>query len=207
MAEYPQTGSVLDSTTRTGLSTQIVIMVNGNPVGAIQSFGENQSRGLKPISEVGMDGQIEIVPSASTTIELSITRIVFDGLSVTEAFSRGFRNVAAQRIPFDIVVFDKSGGGGPTTWITTTYHNCWFKSIAKSYTSSDYVISEQANVSSEYMSTSQNTEPVAGQGYDGKRDLGNGIDVDPIEGEADAGINGRRGAMDFQGIFSAAFDE
>tara|TARA_X000000950_G_scaffold61762_1_gene75289 strand:- start:11513 stop:12136 length:624 start_codon:yes stop_codon:yes gene_type:complete len=207
MAEYPQTGSVLDSTTRTGLSTQIVIMVNGNPVGAIQSFGENQTRGTKPISEVGTDGQIEIVPSSSTTIELSVTRIVFDGLSVTEAFSRGFRNVASQRYPFDIVVFDKSGGGDATTWITTTYHNCWFKSISKTYSAGDYVIQEQANITAEFMSTSQNTEPVVTQGYDGRRDLGNGIDIDAIEGQADAGINGRRGAMDYQGIFSAAFDE
>lgn len=207
MAEYPQTGSVLDSTTRTGLSTQIVIMVNGNPVGAVQSFAENQNRTTKAISEVGTDGQIEIVPSASTTIELNVTRIVFDGLSVTEAFSRGFRNVASQRYPFDIVVFDKSGGGNADTWITTTYHNCWFKSIAKTYSAGDYVIQEQANISAEFMSTSQNTEPVANQGYDGKRVLVNGADIDKIEGEADAGVNGRRGAMDYHGIFAAAFDE
>ena len=42
MAEYPQTGSILDSKTRTALSTQIVIMVNGEAVGAVQSFSECQ---------------------------------------------------------------------------------------------------------------------------------------------------------------------
>ena len=93
---------VYDSYTKTGLSTQIVIMVNGNPVGAIQSFGEQQNRSIKPINEVGTDGQMK--PQSSTTIKLNIQRVVFDGLSVTEAFSRGFRNIAAKRIPFDIIV-------------------------------------------------------------------------------------------------------
>ena len=205
-AEYPQTGSVLDSYTKTGLSTQIVIMVNGNPVGAIQSFGEQQNRSIKPINEVGTDGQIELVPQSSTTIKLNIQRVVFDGLSVTEAFSRGFRNIAAQRIPFDIMVFDKSAGGTETSWITTTYHNCWFESLSKTYQTSDYVIMEQASVSAEHISTTQNAEPLAGKSWDNKRDLGDGRDLDNVEAEADAGVNGRRGSMDYQGIFTAAFD-
>ena len=43
MPTYPATGSILDSKTRTGLSTQVIIMVNNEPVGAVQSFQENQS--------------------------------------------------------------------------------------------------------------------------------------------------------------------
>ena len=49
MATYPTTGSNLDSKTRTGLSTQIIIMVNNEPVGAVQNFQCSQSRTNKTI--------------------------------------------------------------------------------------------------------------------------------------------------------------
>lgn len=107
MANYPSTGSTLDSKTRTGLSTQIVIMVNGEPIGAIQSFNTTQSRTNKKIQEIGTDGFIEIVPSSVTAVTLQVTRIVYDGLSVTQAFGRGFVHLHSQRIPFDIVVVDR----------------------------------------------------------------------------------------------------
>lgn len=63
MPTYPKTGSNLDSTTKSSLSTQIIIMVENEPVGAIQSFNESQSRPVKAITEVGTDGIIELVPS------------------------------------------------------------------------------------------------------------------------------------------------
>ena len=72
MATYPRTGSILDSTTRTALSTQIIIMVNNEPVGAVQSFSEKQDRSNKRISEVGTDGTIEIVPSSAAKITLTL---------------------------------------------------------------------------------------------------------------------------------------
>ena len=50
MAQYPRTNSILDSgRSRTGLSTQIVVYANGEPVGAIQSFQESQSKSVKKI--------------------------------------------------------------------------------------------------------------------------------------------------------------
>ena len=111
MAQYPRTNSILDSgRSRTGLSTQIVVYANGEPVGAIQSFQESQSKSVKKIAEVGTDGFIEIVPQAPTGVNLNITRIAFDGLSITQAFSRGWRNITSQRIPFDIVVIDSFAG-------------------------------------------------------------------------------------------------
>ena len=112
MADYPNTNSLFDSVnvagakTRTGLSTQIVIYVNNEPVGAIQSFAETQSRSNKPITEVGTDGVIELVPQGPAKFSLTVGRIVFDGLSLPESFSRGFKNIHSQRIPFDIVVID-----------------------------------------------------------------------------------------------------
>ena len=60
---------------------------------------------------------------------------------------------------------------------------------------------EQASVSAEHIST-QNAEPLAGKSWENKRDLGDGSD--DVEAEADAGVNGRRGSMDYQGIFTAA---
>ncbi len=56
MADYPRTGSILDSgRSRTGLSTQIIVFANNEPVGAIQSFQESQSRSNKKVTEVGTD--------------------------------------------------------------------------------------------------------------------------------------------------------
>ena len=66
------TGSILDSKTRTSLSTQVLIYVNGEPVGAVQSLQIQQSRPLKAMQEVGTDGIIEIVPSGATTYSISL---------------------------------------------------------------------------------------------------------------------------------------
>ena len=209
-ADYPNTATLFDSAavtgakTRTGLSTQIIVYVNGEPVGAIQSFQEQQTRGLKSISEVGTDGLIEIVPQSSTTFSLTVQRIVFDGLSLPEAFSRGFRNIQAQRMPFDIVVIDKFTGTDNNA-VVTTYHNCWFKSMAKTYQVTDYTITENASVDCEYVSSTRAGEAVAeSQGVQGAREIP-GREMDNIEQAADAGKSGRRGSLDFPGLISAAY--
>jgi len=208
MADYPNTSTIFDKvgatggTTRTGLSTQIIVYVNDEPVGAIQQFNETQARGNKKISEVGTDGIVEIVPNAPANISLSVTRIVFDGLSLPESFSRGFRNIHSQRIPFDIVVIDRFTGTDNNA-VVTTYKNCWFNNLSKSYTVSDYVISEQANIDCEYVSTVRAEEPVASsQGVGGSR-LIDSKDIDAVEQAADSG--GRRGVLDFPGLINAAY--
>ena len=210
MASYPNTGTLFDNPavegakTRTGLSTQIVITVNGEPVGAVQSFQEGQQRGNKRINEVGTDGVIEIVPQSSATVTLTVNRMVFDGLSITEAFARGFRNIHAQRIPFDIVVIDRFSGSGSDA-VVTTYHNCWFSQIGKSYTTSDYTITENCSIDVEHISTERSGEAVAlSQGVNGTREIA-GRQMDSVELAADAGKGGRRGALDFPGLISAAY--
>lgn len=207
MADYPNTGTIFDSQnvqgakTRTGLSTQIIVYVNGNPVGAIQSFQETQQRQNKRISEVGTDGIIEIVPQSPANITLAVNRIVFDGLSLPESMSRGFKNIHAQRIPFDIVVIDKFTGSENA--VTTTYHNCWFSNLGKTYQTTDYTISENCSIDVEYMSTQRKGESVAlTQGVAGSREIV-GKDMDAIEQAADTG--GRRGVLDFPGLISAAY--
>ena len=210
MPDYPNTGTILDSAaitgakTRTGLSTQIIVYVNGEPVGAIQSFQETQARTNKRISEVGTDGVIEIVPQAPATVSLVVQRIVFDGLSLPESFSRGFKNIHAQRIPFDIIVIDKFTGVDKDA-VVTTYHNCWFNNLSKTFQVTDYTIVENANIDCEYVSSTRANEAVAeSQGVQGAREIPS-RDTDTIEQAADAGKSGRRGALDFPGLISAAY--
>jgi len=213
MSISPNTNTIFDDNTglgggqtRTGLSTQIAILVNGNPVGAIQSFGQTQARSTKPITEVGTDGVIEIVPSGAAQISLSIQRMVFDGLSITEAFKRGFMNIAAQRIPFDIVVVDKfsSGSNSDPNCLVTVYKNCWFTNISKTYSSQDYVISENANVSCETVYTQRGDgTSVGGTGHNLVPNAGVDIDTEGIEAAADSGK--LRGSFASRNIVDATY--
>lgn len=201
MATYPKTGSILDSTTRTALSTQILVLVNNEPVGAIQSFSESQSRSVKRVVELGTDGTIEAVPESAVKITVKAQRIVFDGLSITEAFLRGFRNIQAQRIPFDIVVIDQYTGTDNDA-VITTYQNCWFTSLSKSYSADNFIISEDVDIEVENIRTIRGGEAVAlSQGTGGGRQVP--VQIDSVELSADSG--GRRGALDFPGLISAAF--
>jgi len=93
------------------LSTQIIVQTEDalglfNTVGAIQTLAPTETRPLVRISELGTDGVLQIVPSAAFTVELAVTRLVFDYRRLPAAFSRGFRHIHAQRIPFDIKVLD-----------------------------------------------------------------------------------------------------
>lgn len=202
MPNYPKSGSILDATTRTALSTQIVVMVNNEPVGAIQNISESINRSNKRIPEVGTDGHIEIVPQGPANYTLEVNRIVFDGLSLPEAFSRGFRNIAAQRIPFDIVVIDQFTGTGDDA-IITTYHNCWFNKLSKSYSADNYVVSESAGIDVEYISILRGGDAIAlSQGVGGSRQIP-GAQIDAVETAADSGRT--RGGLDFAGLISAAY--
>jgi hypothetical protein len=212
MADYPNTGTIFDKpgdgnmggTTRTALSTQIIIYVNDEPVGAIQSFQETQTRQNKKIAEVGTDGWIEIVPQSPATVSLTVQRIVFDGLSLPESFARGYKNIHAQRIPFDIKVVDKYAGHGDNA-VVTVYHNCWFSNLSKSYTVNDYSITESANVDCEYVSSTRaDTAVTLTQGAGGGREIVNRQE-DAVEQATDMGLEGRRGALDYDGLITAAF--
>lgn len=217
MSISPNTNTIFDAgasatnrgsgQTRTGLSTQIAILVNGEPVGAIQSFGQTQQRSTKPITEVGTDGVIEIVPSGATQVTLSIQRMVFDGLSITEAFKRGFMNISAQRIPFDIVVVDRfsSANDGEATSLITVYKNCWFTNISKTYSSQDYVVSENASVSCETVYTTQGdgVTPVGGKGHDIATNANIDIDNQGVEASVDSGVF--RGSMANRNIVDATY--
>lgn len=106
---YPNSGSSTSPNrgkTATGLSTQIIIKVQDYTVGAIQELRVNQNRTLRRFNEVGTDGVIEIIPTTPTAVNVTVSRIVFDGMNIPEAFGRAFMNIQAQRIPFNIDIFD-----------------------------------------------------------------------------------------------------
>lgn len=216
MPSYPQTGSTLTSSISTGLSTQIIIQVeqpNGPPitVGAVKELTEEQTRGLMRIPEIGTDGIIEIVPKAPTEYTLRLTRTVFDGLSLPEAFGRGFRNIQSQRIPFNIQVIDLSAGivdaqgvAGKDTVVVTTYENCWFASTSTPYKADDYIIVQTAQVWCEYISSVRAGDAVAkSQAAGGGRSILTPTSVDPVEAAADS--RRRLGALDFAGLIRAGF--
>lgn len=178
---YPYTGSpVASSATSTGLSTQILVKVDGIAVGGIQTMNITQNRPLRPIQEVGTDGNVEIVPNQATQFDITIERIYFDRKTVTEALGRQFVNIQAQRYPFDIYVYDfhnasstldasydvpdsntafdisQTTGGDRTAAagvMVTVYENCWIKSKSETYSSSDYIISQNVGVTAEFCHT------------------------------------------------------
>ena len=130
-------------------------------VGAIQSFAPTETRALIRINEVGTDGVIEIVPQSPATVELTVTRMVFDYQRLPAAFQKGIRHIHAARLPFDIVVEDYNayqeygapmvGGQSNTTKITTVYKNCWIGSYSFTYDQGNFLITENATISAEHV--------------------------------------------------------
>jgi hypothetical protein len=205
----PHTGSQLTSgegnnTTRTGVSTNIIISVDGNAVGAVTKLSIDESRSIAMIDEVGTDGHIDSVPKSSTNVTGSCTRTRFDNLRIAAAFSRGFVHVAAQRRPFDIMIFDIFAAREPETagsdfseyLVTTQIKNVWINKISVSYNSGDFVIVEDMSWDAEHIFSFVNDTTGAATGSK----LPN-VYVDSFEAQADLGL--RRGALDAAGLINA----
>lgn len=217
---YLYTGTNQAATTQTGLSTQILVVVDEQPIGAIQSLSVSQNRGLERIKEVGTDGTIEIVPNSAAEVSLQVTRIVFDKKRLTESFSRGYLNIHAQRIPFDIFVYDFQSARSSTEQssdpgsglalapnldandafdapndaegvVTTVFENCWFSSLETTYNADNYIVSENASIECEWVHSFR----------DGQSNLPASLQVpsvdDALERLADVG---RRGSLDARGL-------
>lgn len=210
MSDFPNTGTLFqEQRTNSGLSTQIIIKVNDEPVGALQRISVSQNRPLKQISEVGTDGLIEIVPQGATTFTLDVERMVFDQLRLPEAFSRGFRFINAQRNPFDIEIFDLSSvdpsGAAPTSsngLVVMTFKNCWFASYSTPYQAGDYTIAESAQIQAETAFVS-NLEASQSIFDTSRRGLAPQTDEAGIEDATNLG--GRRGALDASGLINSLF--
>jgi len=205
---YPFTNSVVGNNMSTGMSTQALITFGATQraIGAIQSLTVNQTRNIQGIPEVGTDGFIEKVPNSATEISLSVSRIVFDQLSMPLAFGRAFYNIHAQRAPFDITILDKTkspasnaqGQRSDVGVISHIYRNCWFKSLSTPYSAQDYIITQQAEISVEFVMTTD--------GNGGSPILGNSSYTESyIEGSGDFNFErisdlGRRGSLDSSGL-------
>lgn len=200
MAIYPNSGSTLTSNISTGLSTQIVVKVGTETVGAIQNLSITQTRNLERIKEVGLDGVLELVPNQATTYSITVERIVFDRLRLPEAFARGFINIKSQLVPFDIEIIDRTNGDNEGA-ITHKLINCWFNTYNPSFKSADYIISESANIFCEdIISTLGGSEANAAQG--GSRGIN--YQVNARERATDRGSGGADGAGGFRGTMDVA---
>jgi len=216
MTTFPNTGSTvnrglddptLEGRTSTGLSTQIVIKINNVAVGALQRLTVSQNRPLARINEIGLDGNVEIVPNQSTTFELTADRIVFDQLRLPEAFSRSFRFINAQRVPFDIEIFDINGQTDPLDAnsggiVVMKFVNCWFTRYETPYNAENYLITETAGIWAEtgQVSSPDNFAPE----NESLRTIEPQTDAAAIESAVNRG--GRRGGVDAAGLIKAIFN-
>lgn len=205
MCAAPNTGSLLEADgglnrTGTAVSTNIIIEVDGNSVGAIKSMSIREERRIASIDEVGTDGHIDSVPQSSTDITGSCSRTRFDNLRIASAFSRGFIHVAAQRIPFDIVIKDIFAGSDPSTTLVTTIKNVWIRQISVDYKSDDFVIVDSMDWVAETIFTTLGANSNAVPGAAGGRNL-QITDINAVERAADRGD--RRGALDAAGLLLA----
>jgi hypothetical protein len=211
---YPYTGTNLDAATRTGLSTQIIIKIDGVAVGAMQTLTAAQRRQNKRVHEIGTDGVIEITPEQAASVTLDVNRIVFNKKSLPEAMGRAFANIHAQRVPFDIYVYDFSGVNQAATDSsfdvadnmagvkTTVYEQCWFNSLSVTYSAENYIISQTANLDVTSVKTYLDGNPLTSASlisdYSDLDGGGNNVAA-AVERVADIG---RRGSMDARGLIS-----
>lgn len=198
------TGTVLydsegNNSTNTHLSTNIVISVDGNVVGAVQEFSINEWRPtIKMVDEVGTDGHIDSAPNGSTNITGNCNRIRYHRTRVAEAFSRGFVHVKSQRVPFDIEVHDRFHDADPNNAIVTTIKNVWIKTISYAYAVNDWIISDKMDWEAEDISSTLNGGNVAQETASGRS---NTISLNPFEQQADSGQY--RGSLDAPGLLDA----
>ncbi len=187
-AEYPQTGSLLSSKPQAGLSTLITVKVRGTPVGAIQELRIDQNRDLAIWEEIGTDGVVEIHPKGAAKITFSVTRLVFDQLRLPEAFSRGFLNLQAMRVPFDVEVVDTFAGDAMLAAIHTL-KGCWFRRYSTPYRAENFLVSETAELACERIISLQGTGNVANGGTRGIT-----VEYDTVERSTD--LHGRPGKLE-----------
>lgn len=222
MATAPNTQSTLTlpsgvNKTSTAISTNIIILVNNTPVGAVQTLSINESRNIKMVDEVGADGHVDSVPNQSTNITGSCDRIRFDRLRITEAFGRGFLHAASQVYPFDIVILDKQKRDQGSQ-ISTVIKNVWIKSISYSYSATDWVITDKMDWEAETIFSILNggSSPIPGgvpaavggergikhmgSGPNGILNIISGDGIVNVEQLADTGSGGRRGSLDAAGL-------
>lgn len=200
----PASGSIIENSngtnrTGTGLSTNIVIRVGPNAVGAIQTLHVGETRTITPVDELGTDGHIDVVPTRSTDISGTCSRVRYDRLRVAEAFSRGFLHVGSQRIGFDIDIYDEWNGDA-NSMIVTTLKDVWISSISYNYQKDNWIIIDEMAWTARTIYTSiQGSSAAIG----GSRNLV--IQTDSLGVERAADVGKLQGALDAPGIINSVF--
>lgn len=227
MANAPNTNSTLTldsgiNKTSSAVSTNIIILVNDTPVGAVQNLSISEKRTITTIDEVGTDGHIDSVPTKSTDVTGTCDRVRFDGMRIAEAFSRGFLHVHAQVYPFDIVILDKWRKNS-SSQISTVIKNVWISGIDYSYQHDNWIITDRMSWTAETIFSVLNGgssvqggsgAPAAtggvlgikhmGSGPNGVLNIQSGDGIVNIEQLADTGAAGRRGSLDAAGLIDLA---
>lgn len=189
-----------DNRTSTSLSTHMILKVAGTPIGAIQNINVSESRSISMIAELGSDGFIDSTPTSSTKVSGSVSRIRYDRMRLTEAMSRGYLHLAAQRYPFDIEIQDIQKEQ-PNNQIITIIKNVWFESLSYSLDASNWLITESCNWSAEHIFSFRPNGTSAATGGDGKIKV---YPHDAIEEAADLGK--RRGSLDAPGLIDLVLE-
>ncbi len=193
------TGSTLSlptgkNKTSTALSTNIIVLVNKTPVGAIQSISITENRPGNLIYELGTDGAIDSHPKSSSTYSVSCKRTRFDKLRVAQAFGRGFIHPQSQRYPFDVVIIDRQSES-ESEHITTTLKNCWITKVSYTYSNNEWAITEDMDLQIETLySTIGGSNPV------GDLIAPRFVDSYKNEVERTTDIGTRRGSLDVNGL-------
>jgi hypothetical protein len=185
-----------NDSTNVALSTFIIIQVNGNPVGAIQSLSVDEARTIQMVDEVGTDGHIDSAPTKSTDITGTCTRIRYNLMRITSAFGRDFLHAHSQRIPFDITILDNWNGSGSNS-VITVIENVWINKIGYAYQDKDWLITDTMSWQAERIYSTLNNNPASTSG-----NRGFGLQVDAIEKLADTGLTG---ALNLGGLVTEFF--
>jgi hypothetical protein len=186
--------------TSTALSTNIIIKVGPNAVGAVQSMEVREDREIRMIDEIGQDGHIDSVPVRSTNYSGTCERIRFERMRIAEAFSRSFLHAKSQRYPFDIVIFDIQNGNGNNALITTI-KNVWIQEISYGYRADNWIITDRMTWQAEDIFTVVNGNNPGAQGGTLNIPLAIGSPTSDIEVASDVGS--RRGSLDVPGLINA----
>ena len=194
-----QSTPLYQNRTGTHLSTNIILLVNNRAIAAVKTLAITESRGISMINEIGSDGHIDSAPNKSTDVSGSCSRTRFNRTRIAEAFDRGFVHVAAQRVPFEIVIQDNFQGSDDDSKIITTIRNVWIERIEVTYSAEDFVIVENMNWQAESIDSHLgNQQNVVGISHAGNSQPNI---INPFEASADFGTY--RGALDGAGLINA----
>ncbi len=191
-----------NNATKTHLSTNIIIKVDGKPVGAVKTLSVTESRSIQRIGEIGTDGFIDSAPNRSTEVGVRCSRVRFARQRIAEAFGRGFVHPGAQRIPFDIEILDVFNDKDPANAVTTVIENCWISNMAYNYSSEDFVISEDMDLVAERIYSHIGGKNVVSATSNG---TGGPIIINQFEAEADRGAY--IGTLNAAGLLNAFLDD